>query len=177
MPECTQRQPTGTQQSLQCGNGQTNMPKQAFRICWITFLNFTGFSPKLVQCNPIGVMKKTYCSQNLISEYLWKSTFEICPKRVWSASSTSYGFRKLPKWCLDVHLRSADHLKAPRTMLSQVEKIFSCWEFAPFTTQKNQNSWITPVLPCFLPDKIPEGLKCQGGGHTEWLLLFFPHCR
>ena len=37
---------------IQCGNGQTNMPKQVFRISLIAFLNLTCFSPKLAHCDP-----------------------------------------------------------------------------------------------------------------------------
>ena len=37
---------------MACGNSQTDMPTQVFRISLIAFLNLTSFFPKLVHCDP-----------------------------------------------------------------------------------------------------------------------------
>ena len=135
--------------TLQCGNEKTNMPKQAFSVPWIRFLNSPGLLQKLLHCDHIEMLNKTHYSKNLNWQYLWKSGFEVCSNRVQIPSSQVWASEKPPKLCLEVYLHSIKPLKAQVIEISSAEnvifkknllhctatppQIMKMWVYKPFT--------------------------------------------
>ena len=99
---------------LQCGNGQTNMPKQGFRTFLITFWILDLLTCKLLQCDAIDIYYKTYSSKKFNYQYLKKKNmFEICSNRVRSARTQVPASGMPLKLYLEVHLGHVETLNAP----------------------------------------------------------------
>ena len=126
------------------------MPKQAFSVPWIRFLNSPGLLQKLLHCDHIEMLNKTPNSKNLNYQYLWKSGFEICSNRVRSPSSQVWASEKPPKLCLEVYLHSIKPLKAQVIEISNAENVIFNKNLLHCTatpTQNNENVSLQTFYP------------------------------